>query len=673
MANKILQGEDLCGYLDDMERAGMEVTRQWHGLWKTAVMYVWGQQLEGIKKDPDWDYIVTNHIYPLMIQQNAKLSKNNPKILARAFNDDNAEYAERWQGLTQYEWEQMHMRLDFLNMLQNASVYGYGVSKVSWDPRPKGGWNAQTKQYDGRIKHLLIHPAYFWSDTQSTTLKDARCMGTIRPVSLEWAIHQWPQFEKELRAEAQAGSDEEYATYSDGIVGSEDEVSYENQSARSLMKRFTSMIAGLISYRPNSQYEGNDKGGEGDRGQVVWLRETYFEDSAIKHVKIEEPIEVQRLQEQGLAQIQPGSGLVVGADGQPFTPETHPKEITAEYDEPVFPRGRKILRVGKTLLNPDVQRQIYPFSRWPFSVMPYHILPFMWQGSNAVEFSRSSQDMLNTTIAHLVHHTKVAADTIKVVEDGALAKDKRGKVRKIKGKAGELVVVNKGMLDKIRNLEPGRLDGSVFALIDILKRDIETQQFMHETAQGVQGKAKTAQEAARLDTNAHDFVSFRSIQSDLWVEQTASMIAEHIQKYYDLNRRVRALGSNGRIENTTMDEGMKQVEFDITIEPGSTLPFDEAVQKDNYLTAYKLLDAPALNPMLEDMLRVLQIANREKILAKHKQTQLFNQFMQLSAQAAQIPAMAQQDPASAAVAEKQLMQQVIQLMAQVGQSIGQAA
>jgi len=218
------------------------------------------------------------------------------------------------------------------------------------------------------------------------------------------------------------------------------------------------------------------------------------------------------------------------------------------------------------------------------------------------------------------------------------------------------------------------MDTAVWNLVAMLEKDIETQQFMHETAQGVAGGQKTAQEAARLDTNAHDLVAFRAIQSDLWVEQTAGMIAEHIQKYYDIDRQIRILGTSGKIENTVMTEDMKRVEFDIIIEPGSTLPFDEAVQKDNYLMAYKLLGESVMNPLLEDVLRILQIANREKVLAKHQQTQLFNQFIQLSTHAAQMGQMAAQGSegqVAAAAMQQQLIGQVMQLMQQVAQVFAQ--
>ena len=605
-----------------------------------------------------------------MVQQNAKLSKNNPKILARAYNDDNAEYAEKWQGMTQYEWEQMGMRLHFLNMLQNASVYGYSVSKVCWDPKPRGGWDNVKKEWVGGIKHQVIHPAYFWVDTQTTTFNDARNMGTIRPVDLEWAVSQWPKLEKELREEATKNMDHEYARYNDGFFDNSEELPiYENQTADTLTRRFTSLFAWLINYKPRGdEYSATTGDKDTDIGSVVWLSEAFFEDNFTKHVKIEDIIPTQRLQEEGLVTIEDGSGRVLGLDGQEMKQEDYPTEITAEYDEPMFPRGRRVMRVGNTILNPEIKKQVYAFSKWPFQLMPYHELPFMWQGSNAVESSRSSQDMLNVTISHLVHHVKVAADPIRVVEQDALSKNKLNKVRKIKGKAGELIVMQTGKIEKIKNLAPASMDPAVFALIDILKKDIERQQFMNETAQGVRGGQKTAQEAARLDMNSNDLVAQRAIHTDLWVQATAGMIAEHIQKYYDIDRRVRIIGANGAIANTEMTDELKRVEFDIVIEPGSTLPFDKAVQKANYTEAYTLLDQPTVNPMLEDMLRILEIANREKILAKHQQTQLFNKFIELStaaAQAQQLATQGEEGAMQAAQMQAQLMPQVQELMAQV--------
>jgi hypothetical protein len=84
--------------------------------------------------------------------------------------------------------------------------------------------------------------------------------------------------------------------------------------------------------------------------------------------------------------------------------------------------------------------------------------------------------------------------------------------------------------------------------------------------------------------------------------------------------------SAAKVDQTTLD-----VKFDVNIEPGSTLPFDEAKKQQEYATAYKMLENPVPNPMLEDMLRILNISKRKEILAKYQGMQLFRQFILMGA------------------------------------------
>jgi hypothetical protein len=74
---------------------------------------------------------------------------------------------------------------------------------------------------------------------------------------------------------------------------------------------------------------------------------------------------------------------------------------------------------------------------------------------------------------------------------------------------------------------------------------------------------------------------------------------------------------------------MKEVHFDIDIVPGMTLPFDEEKRIEKYMTAYKLLADPNPNPMLPDMLRILEIQNWKKLLSQIEPYQLYMQFSQL--------------------------------------------
>jgi hypothetical protein len=302
----------------------------------------------------------------------------------------------------------------------------------------------------------------------------------------------------------------------------------------------------------------------------------------------------------------------------------------------------------------------------------------MWQGSNASEMLRGSQDMLNITMAQLIHFVKVASDPIKVREAGVIAKGKDGTQRKITGAAGEEIIVKPGKLNGIKVLEHGHLGSEIFALVDILRRDMEANAFLHETAQGaVDPKQMTRAESLTINQNANDMVAMRSILVEKWIEGTAIIIAEMAQEFYSLERRLRIIGIGGNTENAVMDEQLKKVEWNLEIEPGSTLPFDEERRKNDYAVAYKILGDPVVNPLLEDMLRILNIANRDKVLMKHAQTLVFRQFVALAQQVTQGMSQMQGqqiEPQQAAMMQQAVMQKVMTLFQQVAQTNpGQAA
>lgn len=690
MASKRLEGKELTDHLDRLEREGMAVTQKWFSVWRQAVQYMWGQQLQGIRRNPDWDYIVVNYIYPLVMQGIAKLSKNQPKIICRAWKNENAEWAEQWQGLIHYAWEQiLGMRMQSVHAMLDSALYGYAVGKPFW--RPKVYWDDQIKGWVGEIGHRLIHPAGFWCDPNAESLNEAEGSGTVRKVTLEWAIQQWPEFEKQIRESV--GNEQAYAGYdTSGTgygIGSESEPVYENQrdygtGIRGRISNFVNLIFGQHEDKAPTGTDTHEQ-----EQQYVWVREAYFRDYSEDHVKIEDPAETSALIESKQVYVDPADPNQLvrwSGTGTPVAKEEWPQVVRADYYKPRFPRGRMVIRVNDVVVNPKPDDQVYKYSRWPFLILPYHILPHMWQGSNAVDMSRSSQDMLNLTVSYILQHTKMSACPQKVVEANTLAKDKHGKARIIRDKAGEMIVVEQGKLDKIKNLTGDRLDPTVWSLVQYLQQDLETQQFMHAVAQGKASKNMSATEAARLDTNANDLIAMRSFTLERWAEGDANLIAEILQEHYEEGRRIRVVDWTGQAQPAEMTPEMKTVEWDLEVEPGTTLPFDEERVKQDYLTAYKLCGDPNLNPMLEEVLRKLNIANRDKILAKHQQLQVFKMIVQLAQQynqamgelqqAAQQPGPngEQANPAAVQMKAAQIQQVIVskvmgamQQMAQAGQ------
>ena len=655
---------DLNAFLDDIRDAGMAVTKKWQEIWHTAVQYAWGQQLQGWTLKEKWEYVVINRIYPLMFQTIAKLANNHPKILTQAWDDEQegaTEYAERWAGHLQYLWEspyELNMRLKLIKGLLDCAVFGYMVGKTMWEPKPRGGWNDTSKGWVGKATEVFIHPAMFWCDPSAETLDTAENCGSKRRVKLEWAQNRWPKHKEAIEAEAYTSGDPKYTAG--------DLISYKSQKGSTLEVSRQDMFSKLVSLILNSG-KGSTKTEEGSQQKYVDIEEIYWRDYSEKHKTIEDPIPEKILARQGKLIKEDITGLFI--DPKTKKPlEEWPTQVTQEYDEPKFPNGRFVLRIGLTILNPKDEEQVYKESRWPFNVMPYHVLPHLWQGGNAVEMSRNNNDFLNITISSMVNQVRRTADPTKLMEANSLAVGRNGKARSkfddITG-LGRIIAVARGKINMIKNLEYPPLDPAVAALAELLKKDIDAQEFMHPVARGEAEKGQqTKAEVIRLNQNALDYVGLQGIFLDKWIDETATLIAEICQSNYEPERLMKMIADDVKSGFKT-DKIALDVRFDVNIEPGSTLPFDEQKKQTEYATAYKLLENPIPNPMIEDMLRVLNISKRKEILEKYKGLQLFRQFIMMGQMLSQLePEKVQQFIEASGVPQ---LQQLAQLLMQAGQ------
>jgi len=655
--------------IDEMQRAGMRVTKQWQEMWLTAIKYAWGQQLGDIKPDEDWNYIVVNRIYPLMFQNIAKLAKNHPKVLAFPWSEEKegvTEFVEQWAGALQYVWEspyELSMRYKLIMGLLDAALFGYMVGKTYWDDRVR--YDEKARKYIGNVRETFIHPATFWVDPSADSIDAAENCGTRRRVTIEWAMNKWPDYKDAIEAEGFTAKDPKYVagdiiTYSYQKGSTIDEKKYPNMS-----------FSKLVNLILEKFQQTDEDSAYGSSQKYVDIEETYWKDYETKHVKIEDYIPPERLIAEGKIAQDEINGMFFDTEtGEEVT--EWPKELINEYDEPLFPNGRFVLRIGKTILNPKKEDQRYSYSRWPFNLMPYHILPHMWQGGNAVEMARNNNDMLNMTVSALVRRAILAADPERIVEAGALAKSRDGKIRQTKPFGiGKYIIAAKGKSDKIKNMEYSPLDPSILALAGILKQDIDDAMFMQDTARGAAstksglggtGGRITATEAARLDVNSHDYTALQSIFLDIWLDNTFTLIAEIMQRNYEPGRIIRIIGDNGEKNNVPMSQKLLDVRFDVNVEPGSTLPFDEEKKKNDYLVAYKLLENPIPNPMIEEMMRILKISNSKKILARYQGINLFRQFIQLSQLLAEVPP----EQVQGVLTQIPVLQPLYELMMQAG-------
>jgi len=616
--------KDLNEYLNDLEASGMAITKSWSAIWRESLKYFFGSQLAGKQAKKGWDWIVVNYILPAAIQEIAKLSKNHAQILAHPWESGDAEAAEAWRSLLQWLWEKgingHGMRLEQIASNFDKKTCGYSVSKVFWDDRDE--WDDEGKAWVGDVRYRLWKPEEFWALGEEK-IDDGPC-GTVRYVEEDYAIHHWPKFEKKIKEQTKAykdivgggaetimGQTTTSGTYPAAGVGGVDK-----GLGSDMFKKLLNLITSRKQQIPIKESK-----------RFIKLAEFYYKDYETKHVKEEKEVPPEQLVQAGQA---------IPANGQFLDPQTMepiqdwPKEIVREYDEPLYPNGRFIIRLGDDIIVNKNQK--YGFRKWPFIVSPHYLLPHMWQGWDAVQMYKSAQDMINISITHLVNNMKMYGDPKVVVERGVIDSPpgKRSSHYKIGKGAGSIIRLVKGGLNRFKILDPPAPSQAATQLYAIFSQEFKNIVGLQDIAQGKKTEGRTtATESHFLMISANDRLALQSAYEDVWVTEVARLIAEICQRFYDVGRFVRIIGEDNAVGAQQITQQIKDVRFDIDIIPGVQLPFDQEKKEAKYMQAYQLLADPTPNPMLPEVLRVMEITNWRKIISQHGMWQKFMQFLQL--------------------------------------------
>lgn len=611
-------------YLDNIVTAGMARTERFYAMWNESLRYFFSDQLHGKKKRKNWDWVVVNYIWPSAMQEIAKLSKNPPKIICQPWDDSDVESAEAWQSKLQWDWQQginkKGMRLEQIKAILDGKLYGYRISKIYWEEKDQ--WDG--KKWLGNVKHKLWHPALFWADGQED-IDEGNC-GTDRYATLDWAIKRWPKHKKHLTDNALSYREVRSAVEKYNIVGQPSNtgtVGY-GESEGGFEPAISSNILDIITgFDPMTQepIESDIK--------LVKIEEIYLKDYAEEEIEIKQDVPADMMMQTG--QIYQADGMFYNTqDDSPMEVTNWPQETVEKYKRPKYPNGRFILRIAKKVL----EDKPYEYSRWPFVVTPHYLLPHMWQGVDSVQMYKDAQDMINTSVSHLFNNLKMFGDPKIAVETGAIATPpgRNSKHYKIGCGAGSIIRLVKGALSRgsFKILDPPQPSATALSLYQLFAQEYKNIQGLQSIARGEKTPGKmSATESVHLAMSSEDRIALQSVYEEVWVIECCKLIAEISQKNYDPGRWIRIVGEDQIAGVAEITQQMKDVRFDVSIIPGTTLPFDEEKRIEKYLKAYELTKDPMPSPMLPDMLRILDIHNWKKILEQHQAYQLYMQFVQL--------------------------------------------
>lgn len=610
--------------LDDLEERGMARTKKWVAMWQTGLRYFFGDQLHNKRTHKDWDWVILNYIWPSAIQEISKLAKHHPKILTEPWETSDAEFAEAWQGILQWLWQKgingKGMRLEQIAAILDGKLFGYRISKLYWED--KVSWDDKEQTWMGDVKHRLWHPANFWADGIEK-IDDGNC-GTVRYVTLDYAQNRWPKFKKQLEEEAK--SYKELTAGGDHIRGQLSQAgTYPSAGTGGIDKGAgaadVNQILNLILENENQDWD--------EKTKLVKISEIYYRDYKEVDEKQEEAIPPEELVATG--EIYADEGFFYDAKtNKPMSQDKWPKRVIREWKRPLYPNGRHVIRVNKTILNPD--NQVYPYPRWPFIVVPHYLLPHMWQGTDGVQLYKSTQDMINVTVSHLTNNMKTFGDPKIAIETGALASPPGRKKRhfKIGSVAGSVIRLARGGLQKMKIIDPISPSASALQLYGLFTQEFKNILGLQDIAVGKQAdKTITATEAQYLMLSANDRIALQSVYEDEWVKEVASLMSQICQRHYDQGRIVRIIGEDNLTGVTQITQQAKTVRFDVDIIPGATLPFDPEKRIAKFKMAYEMFMSPVPNVMMPEMLRELEIPNWQKILQRYEPWTLFMQFLQL--------------------------------------------
>jgi hypothetical protein len=509
---------------------------------------------------------------------------------------------------------------------------------VYWESKAR--WDEPSRQWEGEARVSLMHPQYFGCDPEAESIEEASYVYCKRRARVTEMLAKYPAFKEAILAAAGEERNSETpfsagpllaartANDADAGVGAPDD-------------------GRLVNFLRTAR-QGRSGGNQGGEPTHVTILECYFRDDSFEHVVEQAPVPLADLVAEGGAALDPATHQVLDAEGLPLTAENWPTRTVREYDRPLYPNGRVVLRVGDVILNPKPEQQRYMYAHWPFCVCVNYMLPHVWVGMNGVELAKGEQDWINVSLAHMVNYIKCFADPVTVVEQGTMQDDPdTKKPSRLANYAGAVWRVLKGRSAGIRREPPPPMSPSIPQFFEIMLKQARDQTGMQEIGLGKPGRPNTtAREATELATMSRLRTSLQSKLEDAWQLQIMQLVAEMNQRRLTPGQTVRIVGPKGVPGVRQIEQRMLDVRYDLKLNAATNLPFDVERKQMQYGEAYKLV-GPA---MLPEMLDVLGIDEKDSILERFDLWQQFQQFI-AQQQALQQQAAQQQQAAAEAAPE----------------------
>ncbi|NIA16703.1 MAG: hypothetical protein GWP08_21845, partial [Nitrospiraceae bacterium] len=475
----------------------------------------------------------------------------------------------------------------------DGKIYGHFVAYVTWEPRKQ--WDHANNRWQGGPVLKLVSPEFFGSDPEIDTIDEGQYIVTRRRIPTAKAKLIWPGYDEAI--DKSAGSEDNHrdwfmpSSLRLSSLNFEDSTAPKATDSYSLVsqRRMVDLITGARGKQRSSTLDAP--------GRWITVEQFLFKDWTLEKRKRTELVPREELLESGV--IRQGDESDMGLDfmtkdGSLLAADNHPKR-TIETEVPNFPTYRHVVRLGETILNNDIKKQVWPYRHQPFIVGVNQLLPHVWFGLNSVEMPRTMQDMTNTAMSHILDYVKSMSDPTWKVEEGALS---RGDT--IKAGAGNVIYFKKNMMNRAQREDPPNMSAGTKAAFEMSVRETQNQTGVHEVAQGRQAKGRaTATEMTMLQTNTRLRMALSNALLDAATIRIFETVGEIAQRRLPVGEMIRIVGEKHASTVSQISEEMQFTRYDLEMTVTTAMPYDKEKRRMDAKDLFTMVGMPALKELTD--------------------------------------------------------------------------
>jgi len=629
-----------------MVTAGRRRTNQLRAMNEDAVRAVFGDGNHKLKRTKGRKYPTLATPYGDMMQDISFLTANNPTISTPPREGTDVAVAKSLGGVLRGVWcEQLRMRVKIIAAVLDSHLNHCMVAKVFWDARDRWDQDKADRTGDGwkgKINCNVIKPEYFFCDPDIELAIDiptkARFCGHVRWADTEAAALRWPEYKQYLIEKGRMDEKGNLIGVGKGEGGAvtsgtstTDETGFNRTTLGFKGKEMTTekeegQQSRLADFILGKDSKGHDFVGR-DGGTVTRVEELYSLDYSTVDVEaLTEDEQIGKGDAAHLMQktndpriydtkkpiIAEGTDTVTGYEQ--FRGTMPQRIVRPAYKKPKYKNFRRVvIRLDGEFI---AEKNEWDYKSWPYSVTPSHLLPHMWMGHNCVELSAGYDQWMNRIMSNLTTYLEYFGEPQLWVEEGALAKDKKTKRGKVSNLPGKIIKLVRGGITRIKREPPPPLPSAIFGIFEMFKRGSRDNRGAPEVSRGRSERGdQTKFEVAKLDINSKQRVSLKGALLDEWLKQIAIIICELMVKHFEIGDWVAWTGDEPDSVDAAVrwTREMADAQFDVILEPTSTMPVDNERETAKFLKANEIADGV----MLPEVLKKMNIPNVKEILQRH--------------------------------------------------------